>query len=124
MENQIKILVVEDEAIFAMSIKRVLANLGYQVLKLASTGEEAVLEAKQKKPDLVILDVLLGGNMNGFEVADHLRSMYDIPIIFISGFQKAELENKIKMIRNTTVLIKPFDPDDLIHVINKLLTKP
>ena len=124
MENKIKILIVEDEAIFAMSIKRVLANSGYHVFNPAATGEEAVQEAKQQEPDLIILDVFLRGEMDGFEVADCLRSMYDIPIIFMSGYQEEDLANKIKAMGNSLLLVKPFDPDELKLAIDKILKKP
>ena len=123
MEHQIKILIVEDEAILAMSIKRVLANLGYHVFRPVSTGEEAVQKAKQEKPDLVILDVLLGGKMDGFEVANYLRSRYDISIIFMSGFQEEELSHKIKTMGSPILLVKPFDPDDLKLAIDQTLKK-
>ncbi len=123
MKNRIKILIVEDEAIFAMSIKRVLTNSGYHVFKPVSTGEEAVQKAKQEKPDLVILDVLLKGEMDGFEVANHLRSMDDIPIIFMSGLQEDELLHKLNTLGSPILLVKPFDPDDLKSAIAKTLKK-
>ncbi len=123
MEHQIKILIVEDEAIFAMSIKRVLSNSGYHVFEPVSTGEEVVQKAKQEKPDLVILDVGLKGKMEGFEVANYLRSMYDIPIIFMSGYQKKDLANKIKTLGGSMLLTKPFDPDELKLAIDQMLKK-
>ncbi len=123
MENQIKILIVEDEAIFALSIKRVLVKSGYHVIKPVSTGEEAVEKAKQEKPDLIIMDVTLIGKMDGFEAANRIRSLFDIPIIIISGYPKEELSDKIKSVGGSILLTKPFDPDELKLAIDQMLKK-
>lgn len=123
MEQKIKILIVEDEAIFAMSMKRVLVKSGYHVIKPVSTGEEAVEKAKQEKPDLIIMDVSLAGKMDGFEAANRIRSLCDSPIIIISGYQKEELSDMIKSVGSSIFLAKPFDPEELKLAIDQLLKK-
>ena len=88
MGKKIKILIVEDEVIFAMSIRRVLTMWGYETCGLASTGEEAVRCVKIENPDLIIMDVSLKGHMDGIDAAKEIRSDYDAPIIFITGYQE------------------------------------
>ena len=98
MDRKKKILIVEDEAIFATSMQRILIRSGYDVSEPVSTGEEAVKRAKEEKPDLVIMDVMLEGNIDGIEAAMDIRSMHDMPIVFISGYQEEELLERMKSV--------------------------
>ena len=123
MEQKIKILIVEDEAIGALSLKRVLMRAGYHVCEPVSTGEEAVKRAKQEKPDLVIMDVFLRGEMDGIEAAMNIRSLYDIPILFVSGYAEEELSIKIKSVERSILLSKPFVPEEFLSAINQSLQK-
>ena len=123
MEQKIKILIVEDEAIGALSLKRVLMRAGYHVCEPVSTGEEAVKRAKQEKPDLVIMDVFLRGEMDGIEAAMNIRSLYDIPILFVSGYAEEELSIKIKFVERSILLSKPFVPEEFLSAINQSLQK-
>ena len=123
MEQKIKILIVEDEAIGALSLKRVLTRAGYHVCEPVSTGKEAVKRAKQEKPDLVIMDVFLRGEMDGIEAAMIIRSLYDIPILFVSGYAEEELSIKIKSVERSILLSKPFVPEEFLSAINQSLQK-
>lgn len=119
MGEKIKVLIVEDEAIFAMSMRRVLTMLGYETCEPLSTGEEAVRWAKKENPDLIIMDVSLKGQLDGIEAAREIRSAHDVPIIFISGYQEEKLLEKARSIEFTTYLIKPIMPDDIKSAIEK-----
>jgi CheY-like chemotaxis protein len=72
------ILVVEDESIVAKDIQQSLKKLGYLVVDLCSTGEQAVQVAEEKKPDLVLMDIMLKGDMSGIEAANLIRERYNI----------------------------------------------
>ena len=120
MESEIKILIAEDEAIFALSMKSVLTRLGYGICGLVSTAEEAVAKVKQEKPDLVILDVTLNGRFNGIEAAKEIRSRSDIPIIFITGYEEEKLIERIESVPSSVFLIKPITPKDLESAISQV----
>jgi CheY-like chemotaxis protein len=123
MKPKVRILIAEDEAISALSMQRALTRSGYKVCELVSTGEEAVERVKQKKPDLVIMDVVLNGSVNGVEAAMEIRSRSDIPIVFVTGYEEGKLIERIKSLESSTYLIKPFTPKALDSAITHALQK-
>ena len=123
MKRKTKILIAEDEAIFALSMQRALTRSGYDVCELVSTGEKAVASVKRVQPDLVILDVILNGSISGIEAATQIRIGSDIPIIFITGYEEGELIERIKFVTSSTYLIKPIAPKALESAIAQALQK-
>ena len=123
MEKKCKVLIVEDEAIFAMSMLRVLTMSGYIGCGPISTGEEAVEWVEKENPDLIIMDVSLKGRMDGIEAAKQIRLGHDVPIIFISGFQEEKLLEKARSLKFTNYLIKPIMPEDIKSAIQQTFTK-
>ena len=121
MRPKIKILIAEDEAISALSMQRALTRSGYKVCELVASGEEAVESAKQEKPDLAIMDVFLNGSVNGIEAAMEIRSGSDIPIVFITGYEEEKIIERIKSVKFSTYLIKPFAPKTLESAIIQAL---
>ena len=121
MKRKTKILIAEDEAIFALSMQRALTRSGYDVCELVSTGEKAVERVRHEKPDLVIMDVFLNGSVNGLEAAVQIRSGSDIPILFITGYEERELIEQIKSLTSSTYLIKPITPKALESAITQAL---
>ncbi len=85
MKQKTKILVVEDERIVAEDVKRSLLNLGYEVTGMASSGEEALEEVEKHMPDLVLMDIVLQGPLNGIGTTERLRAQYDIPVIYLTA---------------------------------------
>ncbi|MBM4242166.1 MAG: response regulator, partial [Euryarchaeota archaeon] len=75
-----KILVVEDDAIASMDIQRTLQLWGYEVVAVASSGEEAVEITEELKPDLILMDVVLKGEMDGIDAAHKIIEILDIPV--------------------------------------------
>ena len=122
MDRKMKVLIVEDEAIFAMSMQRVLIKSGYDVSEPVSSGEEAVKRTNEEKPDLVIMDVMLDGRIDGIEAAMDIRSLHDMPIVFISGYQEAELLERAGSVASSIYLTKPIKPRDLELAIHQVLT--
>ena len=80
-----RILVLEDEALVASDIKDRLTRKGYHVLGVADTGEQAVASARELKPDVVLSDIRLTGEMDGIEAADCIRRELDTPVVFLTG---------------------------------------
>lgn len=117
------ILVVEDESIVAKDIQHSLKKLGYQVVDLCSTGEQAVHVAEEKKPDLVLMDIMLKGEMSGIEAANIIRERYNIPVIFLTAYADESTFSKAKVTEPYGYIIKPFKEIDLHTSIEMALYK-
>ena len=108
-----KILVVEDENPVALDIKNRLTKLGYSVSGLASTGESAIKKAEDKKPDLVLVDIVLKGEIDGIEVARYIHENLDIPIVYLTAYADDELIERAKHTEPFGYILKPFQNKDL-----------
>ncbi|MEL7669561.1 response regulator [Methanobacterium sp.] len=120
MEN-IKILVVEDENIVALDIENRLKGLGFIVLPVISSGEEAVEKAYEYKPDLVLMDILLKGKINGIDAAKKIVGTLKIPIIYLTASTNRELLERARQIGHCSYITKPFMGKDLENAIKTLL---
>lgn len=118
-----KIMIVEDEFLVAMSLKHELSNLGYEICKLVGSGEVAIKNAEQEKPDIVLMDIILKGEMNGIEAAKKIRSHHDIPIIFVTGCEDEGTRKLAKDVGPVAYFTKPIETEELILAIEKALGK-
>lgn len=118
-----KILVVEDEAVIAADIADRLAAMGYQACDLVATGEEAVKVAGQNKPDLILMDIYLQGEMDGIEAAGLIRSMSNVPILFLTTYADTDLLERAKKTEPYAYLLKPFVTYELRANIEMALYK-
>ena len=109
----IRILIVEDEVIIGSDLKARLENLGYLVCGQVQTGQAAVDAAAREKPDLVFMDIILKGPMDGIDAADIIRSRFDIPIIFVTAWADEARLARAKMTRPFGYLLKPFQDRDI-----------
>jgi len=107
------IMVVEDETIVSRGIQLALGNLGYETSPAARTGEQAVSRALAEKPDLVLMDISLKGEMDGIEAAQQIRAASDIPIIFLTAYADDEKIERSKRSDPFGYIIKPFDEREL-----------
>jgi CheY-like chemotaxis protein len=80
-----KIIIVEDEIIVAMDLSLRLSRLGYDVIGVFSTGEEAVEQCAKTRPDIILMDYTLRGNLNGLEATKLIHSLYDTPVVMLSA---------------------------------------
>ncbi|MBI4682590.1 MAG: response regulator [Nitrospirae bacterium] len=80
-----RIMVVEDEGITAMRIKRSLEEMGYAVTSTVFTGEEAVKKVEEDNPDLILMDIVLRGKMDGIEAARQIHSNFNIPVVYLTA---------------------------------------
>ena len=118
-----KIMVVEDEWIIANDIKNCLVDLGYMVSSIAATGAEAIEQAGQDAPDLILMDIMLKGEMNGIEAAKVIRERYDIPVIYLTAYDNQYLVEQAKQTENYGYLLKPFKDRELHIAIDLALHK-
>ena len=103
-----RILVVEDESILAMLIKRKLQNWGYEVIGWTDTGEDAVNEAKKTEPDLILMDIVLKGDMDGIEAAQQIRESMDVPIIYLTAYSNEDVLKRARITEPYGYILKPF----------------
>lgn len=113
-----KILIVEDDADIAGAMADVLGKMEYEIAGVVTTGEEAVDKIFEIKPDLIIMDVVLDGRINGIEASRQLEQFVDIPIIFTTGYRPIATA----MQSNKRIpLLKPFTKEELQHAIHTAL---
>lgn len=117
------ILVVEDESIVAKDIQVCLKKLGYEVVGVCSTGEAAVETAEKTKPDLVMMDIMLKGDMSGIQAAAAIRKTQDIPVIFLTAYTDRDTVDKAKETEPYGYIIKPFKEIDIQTAIEIALYK-
>ncbi|MBF0564168.1 MAG: response regulator [Nitrospirae bacterium] len=118
-----QILVVEDEIIIAKDIQRSLENLGYDVTAAVASGEEALKKILVKKPDLVLMDIMLQGEIDGIETANEIRSEYDIPVIYLSAYADEKMLERAKISEPFGYMLKPFEDRELLTNIEMALYK-
>ena len=117
METPIKILVVEDEMIIAAKISMHLTNLGYDVTGILPRGEEALLSVEEHRPDLVLMDIRLKGDLNGIDTALLMQKNADIPVIFLTANADEATFNKAKAAKPYAFISKPYKQTDLQRAI-------
>jgi len=111
--SKARILVVEDERIIAMGIERRLTRLGYIVVDLASTGPDAVQKATQHRPDLVLMDINLGGEMDGIDAAKQMGRKLDVPVVYLTAFSDDVTLQRAKLTGPFGYVLKPYEDKDL-----------
>lgn len=118
-----RIMIVEDEWIAAEDTRNRLEDLGYTVSSLASTGKEAIQKAEEDKPDLVVTDIVLEGEMDGIEVAKQIYSRFNIPFIYLTAYADDKILERIKITEPYGYIVKPFTNEDLKIAIELALYK-
>ncbi|WP_340646110.1 response regulator [Phenylobacterium sp.] len=113
------LLIVEDEILAALSLHAGFEEAGYQVMDLTSRPEEALAAARERKPDLALVNIKLYGRNDGIALAVDLKDM-GIPVLFISG-----QPNRAVAARSVAVgsLAKPYSVDDMIAAVGYLLAR-
>jgi YesN/AraC family two-component response regulator len=116
-----KVLIVEDESIVAEDLKNILEDLGHTVIGIFGNGRKALELAKENRPDFVMMDVRINGDLNGVETAIVLDSFFDqeIPFIFLSAHPARDYP-VLKAITKYVYLNKPFNTEDLMRAIHSL----
>jgi|WetSurMetagenome_2_1015567.scaffolds.fasta_scaffold159233_1 two-component system, response regulator PdtaR len=104
-----KILIVEDEFIEAADLKKRLEKLGYKIVGIAATGEDAIQKTKDNDPDIVLMDIMLKGDMNGIEAAHTIGKLYDIPVIYLTAYFDNTTLEQAKKTAPYGYVLKPFE---------------
>ncbi len=118
-----RILIVEDESIVAIHIRRILENLGYEVLPVALSGEESVIAAERYKPDLILMDIKLKGKIDGIEATRKIQRQVAIPVIYLTANADRKTVKRARDTEQYGFLNKPIRESDLQSNIETALYK-
>lgn len=118
-----QVMVVEDEGLVALSLQRKLEKLGYRVPAVVASGEEAVELAGNLSPDLVLMDIMLDGALDGIDAASRLRERLDVPIVFLTAYSDDMTIERAKAAEPFGYLVKPCEDRELRTTIEMALNK-
>ena len=118
-----RVLVVEDEAITAADLQDRLEAMGYGIAGWATSGEEAINLARGENPDVVLMDIILKGEMNGIEAARIMRTELHVPVIFLTANSNDAVVEQAKISEPFAYLLKPFEERQLRTNIEMALYK-
>lgn len=108
-----KILVVDDEATITTQLEERLTSFGYEVVGCASSGEEAVKMSRILQPDIVLMDIVMPGAMDGIEAAERVKNEQDIPVVFLTAYGDERYINRAKKVEPFGYIVKPFQENEL-----------
>ena len=111
--HPIRVLVVEDESVVSKDIQESLKGLGYAICGTAFAGQEAIKKAETLQPDLVLMDIVLKGDIDGVEAAETIRSRFHIPVIYLTAYSDEHTLNRAKVTEPSGYILKPFDEREL-----------
>ncbi len=117
------IMVVEDEAIIAIRLQERLTAMGYHIIGISYSGEEAMAQARRLRPDLILMDIMIPGKMDGIAVAKSVKTELDIPVIFLTAFSEDKIIDRAKQAEPYGYLVKPFQDRELKACVEVALYK-
>jgi signal transduction histidine kinase len=123
MDSKTRILIVEDESVVGFDLKRILMGLNYEVIDVIRSGEEAFVKAFENKPDLILMDIMLNGNMNGIEAAEQIKNSINVPIIYLTAYADSNTLQSAKVTEPFGYILKPFEEKTLLTTIEMALYK-
>ncbi len=119
-----QILIVEDERIIAMELKRRITRLGYTVVAIASSGADAVEHARALCPDLALMDIGLPGAMTGVEAGARIWEELKIPVIYATAYADEQTLAQVRTPQPVLIIRKPFEASQLRSTIEEALATP
>ena len=123
MDSPTKILIVEDEMIIGANISLQLSKLGYDVTGIESRGEAAISHIKQNRPDIVLMDIQLKGELDGIDTMIKVQQEIDMPVIYLTANTDDENFERAKSTKPYAFISKPFKKRDLQHAIDLTISR-
>jgi len=108
-----RILIVEDERIVAEDLSLMLSSLGYEVAGIAGSGEDAIVLAEAEKPDLILMDIMLSGKLDGISAADRIQTIRTTPVIYVTAYADEVLLARAKKTEPFGYIVKPFNEREI-----------
>ncbi len=120
MEDKKKqILIVEDQSVIAMDLKKSLKDRGYEIAGICYNSEDAVKLTNERHPDLILMDIMLNGEKDGIETAERINSQHQIPIIYLTALTDVDTYLKAIKTEPYKYLMKPVEIESLERAIEE-----
>ena len=120
---QARIVIVEDERIVARDLQLRLSRLGYDVVGVVSSGEDAVACVERTQPHLVLMDIMLQGTIDGIEAANRIRARAQVPVLYVTAHADAQTSERAKQVSPFGYVLKPFEDGELLRTIRVALER-
>lgn len=121
--SDIKILIVEDELLIAKGLCRKLQKLGYQVVDIVSSGKTAIQTVAETQPDIVLMDIVIKGEIDGIETAVKIHESHDIPVIYLTAYADDRTLERAEETGSYGYILKPYKERELHATIKMALSK-
>jgi len=118
-----RVLIVEDERIVAMQLEHQLSRLGYEVAAMATRGEQALAHIARHRPDVVLMDIHIEGDIDGIETAGRIPDDYQTAVIYLTGYSEAATLDRARLTRPYAYLLKPFSEDELHAALQMVMER-
>lgn len=119
-QNRGKVLVVEDDHLQSYILEIFLVNQGYEVSGTAFSGDEAISKAREFKPDIILMDINLNGEMDGIDAASKIQGFLKFTLIYISGYSFDRYKNKLSGTDYNAFLEKPISHREMIEILDSI----
>jgi CheY-like chemotaxis protein len=115
------VFIVEDDMLLSLVEERLLIKLGYTVIGKAVSGEEAVSKIREAKPDAILMDISLSGEMDGIDTMTEIRNFSSVPVVYLSGNSDQLNLERAKKTRYVDYLVKPITEHDLVEPLKRAM---
>jgi two-component system response regulator LytT len=112
------ILIIEDELELGQNIRDLLLYLGYQVSGIIDNGNDALIFLKDNDPDLILMDIQIKGDIDGIDLCQRIKAIYDIPVVYLTAFSEISFLDRIASFQFEGYLLKPFTVQDLKSAVH------
>ncbi len=112
-KNKKKVVIVEDDKLLAIVLKKMANSLDYEVLDITKTGKDAVASVKKHKPDLIFMDIVLEDDTSGIDAMKMIREYSDAPVIYITGLEDVSVRKQAAGVPNSFYMLKPVNIAEL-----------
>ncbi|MDH5381185.1 MAG: response regulator, partial [Cyclobacteriaceae bacterium] len=116
-----RIMIVEDEALIALSLKDNLESHGYNICGIYDNGEIVLNNLEEKKPDLILMDINIKGVWNGIETAEKIKKLYDVPLLFLTSYNTEYILKKARKVSPYGYIEKTINDKDIHLAIDRIL---
>lgn len=114
-----KVLIVEDELILAQLYKQVLSRMDIEIIGIATNSSDALQIVETNKPDLIFMDIMIEGDLDGIETTRQIQALYDIPVLYLTASSDPLSKKRAQETKFIDFLIKPVALDDLKNVLQR-----
>ncbi len=119
-EQSVKnVLIVEDDMLLSLVEERLIEKMGHKVIAKVGSGKEAIEKAKELKPDIILMDIILKGDVDGIEAMEEIRKHSNVPVVYLSGNSDRFNYERAKKTGFTDYLVKPITSNDLYRPFEK-----